>query len=69
MKNSDMIATLDQSSEGKIRQVRPAARFSESPACLVRRLAVCSEVSRARADLFRAYRGRDQQQQQEAAWS
>jgi len=32
LKAVDMIATLDHPSEGKIRQARPAARFSESPA-------------------------------------
>jgi crotonobetainyl-CoA:carnitine CoA-transferase CaiB-like acyl-CoA transferase len=32
LKAVDMIATLDHPSEGKIRQARPAARFSETPA-------------------------------------
>ena len=32
LKAVEMIATLDHPSEGKIRQARPAARFSDSPA-------------------------------------
>jgi crotonobetainyl-CoA:carnitine CoA-transferase CaiB-like acyl-CoA transferase len=47
LKAVEMIATLDHPSEGKIRQARPAARFSETPAEIHRMPPRLGEHSRA----------------------
>jgi crotonobetainyl-CoA:carnitine CoA-transferase CaiB-like acyl-CoA transferase len=47
LKAVGMIATLDHPSEGKIRQARPSARFSDTPAEIHRMPPRLGEHSRA----------------------